>query len=66
MADQEPWTRNPVGWREPIDLAARQRQEASTTGWQATIPIVAAIGKVKPVLYAETVASIASKHRRVP
>ena len=32
-----------------------------TCGGQATIPIVAAIGKVTPVLYAEIVASIASR-----
>jgi acetaldehyde dehydrogenase len=32
-----------------------------TCGGQATIPIVAAVGKVTPVLYAEIVASIASK-----
>jgi acetaldehyde dehydrogenase len=32
-----------------------------TCGGQATIPIVAAVGKVAPVLYAEIVASIASR-----
>jgi acetaldehyde dehydrogenase len=32
-----------------------------TCGGQATIPIVAAVGKVTPVLYAEIVASIASR-----
>jgi acetaldehyde dehydrogenase len=32
-----------------------------TCGGQATIPVVAAIGKVTPVLYAEIVASIASR-----
>ena len=50
----------PAVSQDQISLSTRNINMV-TCGGQATIPIVAAIGKVQPVLYSEIVASISSK-----